>query len=128
MIEKLKAEFPSLQFTVNAENSRITIPAKNEDVGNIEIQDDVDELMVFVGTFTHWHADCYTDELSEKQRADEIAKKVTNFLHDLFNEQIIMWGSHLKGGGFYLKGEEANSKSWFGKSRKEWVWSGELHS
>jgi hypothetical protein len=128
MIDKLRLEFPLLKFSIDDANSRISIPAKNEDVGSIEIQDELDELNVFVGKFTHWHVGCYADGLTEKQKAEEIAENVADFLHSLFNDQIVMWGSHLKGGGFYHRSEASNSKPWYRKSRKEWVWSGELHS
>jgi len=106
----------------------ISIPAKHNDVGPIAIKDDIDELTVFVGNFTHWHVGCYDEKFTESQKAESIAGEVIDFLRKLFSDQIIIWGSHKKGGGFYILGEKPNSKSWLGTQHKEWVWSGPLES
>lgn len=128
MIKKMEESFPEIKFTVNEKDHLISVPAKHEDVGSVHIQDDFDELTVFVGNFTHWHVGCYEEGLNEQQKSDSIAEDVSEFLSDLFNDKIVMWGGYKKGGGFYLKGEKPNSKSWLGAQHKEWVWSGPLHS
>lgn len=128
MIKRIENDFPDVELKVNEKDHLISIPARHEDVGKIDIQDDFDELTVFVGNFTHWHVGCYEESLTEQQKADSVAENVSEFLKDLFNDQIIMWGCHQKGGGFYLKGERPNSKSWLGAQKKEWVWSGPLYS
>jgi hypothetical protein len=83
LAKKLDAEFSSLQFVVDEENQTITIPAPNEKFGHIEIEDDGDEFIVIVGNFTHWHASCYIEGLSDKEKAEVIAEEVVEFLHDL---------------------------------------------
>lgn len=128
MIKKMEKDFPTIEFAVNEKDHLISIPAKHGDVGTIDIQDDFDELTVFVGNFTHWHVGCYEENLTEEQKAESVAEDVSEFLQDLFSDKIIMWGCHQKGGGFYLKGERPNSQSWLGAQHKEWVWSGPLHS
>jgi hypothetical protein len=124
--EELRARIPGQEFSINEEEYVVSIPARNADVGPIEIQGDEDELVVFVGNFTHWHAGCHEEALSEQEKARDIANQVVEFLEELFSDQIVMWGSHKYGGGFHRIKDKPNSKSWFGfgKLHKEWVWSG----
>lgn len=128
MIKVMERRFPEIEFSINEQDHLISIPSKHKEVGSIDIQDDYDELTVFVGNFTHWHVGCYEVGLSEEQKADSVAEDVADFLGDMFSNKIIMWGCHQKGGGCYLKGEKPNSKSWLGAQHREWVWSGPLHS
>jgi hypothetical protein len=118
---KLESEFSSLRFITDEVNHLVTIPSIHDEFGSIEIQDDCNELIVIVGNFTHWHASCYTEDLSEKEKAEEIVDDVINFLHDIFNDKIVIWGSHKGGGGFVyrddLQGEEAHLDK-----DKKWVW------
>lgn len=126
LTKKLKTEFPELNFSVDENNAIVTIPPKHPDVGSIVIEQDNDELIVGVGKFTHWHCGCYESELSEQEKALSIAEDISNFLADLFNDKIVMWGSHEEGGGFYTVNEPPNSTSSTDKQRIKWVWSGVL--
>ncbi len=127
MIKILKRDFPEVKFSVNEKDYLISIPPKHHQVGSIDIQDDFDELTVFVGNFTHWHVGCYEKNLTEEQKANSVAEEVAEFLRDMFSDKIIMGGCNQTGGSFYLKGEKPNSKPWLGSQHKEWVWSGPLH-
>ncbi len=130
LIHDLKASYPDQAYSVNEKERLLSITAQNDEVGGIDIKDDEYELTVYVGNFTHWHVGCYEEELSEEEKAKHISNQVIEFLSDLFNDQVVMWGSHEGGGGFYLKGEQQNSRKWFGlgNKRKEWVWSGPVNS
>jgi len=128
MIEKIKEDFPSLKFSVNKEEHLISIPAFNEDVGGIQIQDDEYELTVYIGHFTHWHVGDFEETNNEKEKAINIANEISEFLNDLFENKIIMWGKHEKSGGFYHIDEKSNSKSLLGKQHEEWTWSGPISS
>jgi len=90
MIEKMEAEFPEVEFTLDKGKHLISIAPKHPDVGSIEIQDDDNEITVVVGNFTHWHVGCYEEELSETQKAESIAGDVAEFLQNLFDDKIIM--------------------------------------
>ena len=127
MIEKLKLDFPSLKFTVGESESSIIIPPKNAEVGSVYIEEYLEELLVGIGSFTHWHVGCYNSGLSEVEKANEIATSVSEFLANLFEDKVVFW-KNKKNGGFYRLGEKTNSRSWFGKQHKEWVWSGQKHS
>lgn len=124
LIKKLEAEFSSLQFVVDKQNHTITIPPTHKEFGHIEIEDDGDEFIVFVGNFTHWHANCYIEGLSDEKKAEVIAEEVVEFLHDLLNDKIVLWGSHRGGGGFCYRDEEQSQKSYPEKTYQTWLWSG----
>ena len=128
MLKNIKNEFPSLKYSIDIDNYCISIPSINNEIGNIDIQDDIDELTIFIGDFTHWHAECYNDKLNKKEKAQYIANEVIEFLKKLFNDEIIMWSSHTQGAGICDKNNKPFKKTWFGfgKERKFWVWSGKL--
>jgi hypothetical protein len=130
MTEELKANFPNLQFSINEKGKHITIPAKSVEVGNITIYDDSHELTIGVGNFTHWHASCYEDSLNEKEKRNLIVSEVIEFLTDLFNEKIVMWGNNESGGGFYNIEGNLNEQDAPLEPEKEekYVWSGKIIS
>lgn len=128
MIINLKSEMPELNFTVNKDKHTIIIPPKHEGFGSIEILDDVKEFTVFIGDFTHWHCECYDQDLTAQEQAESAASEVTEFLLDLFQDKIIVWGDSNGGGGFYRQDERRGAKKYRGKLRKEWLWSGPVSS
>jgi hypothetical protein len=122
IVRKLEAGFSSLQFFVDEEKHAIVIPPIQEGFGSIEIQDDGDELIVVVGNFTHWHPGCYTEELSNEEKTEAIAEDVVEFLRDVLNDKIILWGSHKEGGGFVYRDEQQNQASQ-PETCQKWLWS-----
>ncbi len=128
--DKIKNEFPSLKFTTNKEDHVISIQEAHPEVGSIDIQDDIDELIIFVGNFTHWHIECYDESLNKEEKEQSMASEITEFLHDLFNNKIIMWGSQEKGGGFYTI--EGNINEQDSPLEPEgiikYVWTGRINS
>lgn len=71
---------------------------------NIEIHDDGDELTLYLGKFTHLHISNYDDQLNEEQKAQEIVRDTVAFLSDVFDDEVVFWGSHRGGGGTYRLG------------------------
>jgi hypothetical protein len=133
LIKKLAEYFPNLAWTLSQDSRVLTIQSPCQEVGSVEIQDDDDELTVFVGNFTHWHVGCYEENFSALDKTEYIATNVAEFLTDLFNDKIVMWGSHSGGGGFYNRDEapRKSKKGWFGfgevkDDKNEWVWTGKL--
>jgi hypothetical protein len=80
---------------------------------------------VIVGNFIHWHAACYREELSNEEKAEAIAEDVVEFLRDVFNDKMILWGSHKGGGGFVYRDDQQNQASQSAIYQK-WLWSGLL--
>ena len=122
MKKEVEAKFPSLKFSADDENKLISIPEIHEDVGSIDIQDDYDELTIFVGNFTHWHCGYFNEKSGNLDEAKEIVSEVAEYLQDMFNDKIFMWGSAMTGGGAELI--EGNFKT----NKKGYVWSGPFHS
>jgi hypothetical protein len=123
VIRKIESEFSSLHFIVDEDKRMISILPIYEEFGSIEIQDYGSELLIFVGNFTHWHASCYEENLSDKEKVEVIAEDVAEFLYDVFNDRIIMWGSNEGGGGFFTIDEQQSQESQ-SKIHQMWLWSG----
>ena len=103
----------------------VVFPAAHSDVGDIEVHDNGDELIVMVGNFTHTHFNNYDRGLSISERAERIADDVVAFLTDIFSDRIEFFGSHTGAGGWRKRKPKERgilSKLVFGK--KTYVWSG----
>jgi hypothetical protein len=124
LIKNLESQFPSLNFVVDEENYLVIIPSLHEEIGNIEIQDDYSQFTIFIGDFTHLHVGHYNETLSDHERAVVMAEEVIDFLHSMFNDEIVMWRSH-QGGGFTYRDNLESAASHIGKHQK-WLWSGLL--
>lgn len=122
MKKELESQFPSLQFSSDDEKKLISIPSVCNEVGSIDIQDDYDELTIFVGNFTHWHCGYFNEKSGNLDEAQEIVSEVAEYLQDMFSDKIFMWGSAMKGGGSELI--EDNFKT----NKQGYVWSGPFHS
>lgn len=112
-----------MHFIVDEDRRTVSILPIYEEFGSIEIQDDGSELTIYVGNFTHWHASCYEEDLSDMEKEEMIAEDVAEFLHDVFNDKIIMWGSNKGSGGFIARDEQQSQKSQ-SKIHQMWLWSG----
>src|SRR5262249_32508638 len=97
-------------------------PAVHPDVGDIQIYDDGDELTVVLGNFTHGHFANYEDNLAIEQKAEKVTEDVVAFLKALFADQIILWGSHERGGGWSGRSDRSDCE----EDVPQYVWSGPL--
>ena len=95
-----KARFPDRPMSVRESDAVAVIPGTNPAVGNIEVQDDLHELIVFVGDITHGHFDCHDESLSEEQQHVEIADDVLDFLADVFSDKVEFYRTGRGGGGW----------------------------
>lgn len=99
--KELRIKFTSFEFKIDKKKHLIKIKGSNSIIGDIEIEDNLEELIIVIGNFTHWHAGCYDESLSKREKEHQIVTEVINFLTDLFNDKIVIWGSHKNVGGFY---------------------------
>ncbi|QBF81694.1 hypothetical protein EXU30_02540 [Shewanella maritima] len=119
LVKQIEREFPNKRFVVKPHDFSISVPPKAKGFGAIEIQDDCDEFIIFIGNFTHVHFSCNDTSLSKQQQADSAASEVIDFLTDLFADKIVFWGSAEKGGGFYypeFSSAENEEKNGFGQA------------
>jgi len=124
LIPKLRSNFGDQAFTLRKEAAEVCIvfASPHVDFGDVEIVDDGYEVTIQVGRFTHGHFANYDDRLSTTQAHEAIACDVTRFLRDLFEDRIVLWGSHGGGGGWYSIGHKPASRSL--DHGNEFVWSG----
>lgn len=126
LLDKLVAEiercFPNLEYSTDAENKEIMIPSGSAVIGNICITDDIHELSVFVGNFSHWHS----SSTDPDNATSIIVEQVVEFLRDLFQDKIVMWGSSESYGGFYsTELDEAHQDTPLeSESVRKYLWSG----
>src|SRR5271154_6378259 len=129
LIPKLKEHFSNRGLRVEiSPDARVMFPCVHPEVGDIEIRDDGDELTVYAGNFTHGHFSNYDEKLSKEQKAEQISEDAVAFLKDVFEDQIVFWGSHRGSGGWHQRGKPNKffRTGIFGKPKKEYVWSGPL--
>ncbi len=123
LITKLKLEFPDVEFNVDQSGYLVSIPPTYPEFGNIEIQDDNEEFIIFIGGFTHIHISCHDLTITKQKRVEVAVNEVVEFLYDLFTDKIVFWGSSENGGGFYYP-EFSSIKN----NERKWLWSGEVTS
>ena len=129
LLPKLKEHFADRSFrSAPGESPMAVFPCEHPDVGDIEIHDDVDELTVVLGNFTHTHFANYDDDASDSDKADKICESLIELLEAVFADRIELYGSHKGAGGFKRLGEKERgklSRVFFGT--KSFVWSGPLN-
>jgi len=107
-IAELNKKFTN-HFTIELEenNTFICFPEKSHEFGTLEIYEKYPgAYIVYVGKFTHCHFDCY--EGSEEAQVKEAIKEITDFLENIFTDNVICFGSHEGGGGCYVKEHESD--------------------
>jgi hypothetical protein len=125
LAKRLELEFSSLRYVADEQKRAIVIPPICEEFGSLEIVEDDSEFIVVVGNFTHWHVGYYGDELSGVEKTASIVDDVIDFLHNLFNDKIVVWVSHTGGGGFMYR-DDLQSQKMLCSDRQQWLWSGLL--
>jgi hypothetical protein len=121
LLPALKKRFPDRGLRADAARWPCAVfPAAHPAVGDLEICDDGDELIVVAGNFTHGHFSDFDQTLTADEKQRRIVDAVLRFLDDLFADRVVLWGSHEAGGGWYYpeycEAPEARPP--------EYVWSG----
>jgi len=99
-IQAFQTRFPNNAIVLNDTNSIATISGCCPELGNIEVQDEITELIVFVGDITHGHFDCYEESLTQADRDKIVVSNVLDFFEEVFAGKIEFWGSNKMGGGW----------------------------
>jgi hypothetical protein len=103
-----------------------TYQSPNREVGCVAIQDDGDEITLFLADKTHLHFGNYDDSLSEKEKAQDIAGQVVAFLGKLFADQIEFYGNGASGGCHERNSKQRGIISKLLAGAQSYVWSGPL--
>jgi hypothetical protein len=115
-IDGFRRRFPERALEVRDSGSVVAISPGSPAIGAIEIQDDLDELTVFVGDFTHGHFGCYEKKLSLSDREERVANEVLDFLTDVFDDKIEFY-RHKRGGGWRPAGTAPEESYTWNQSR-----------
>ena len=130
LIRRIKERFPHANPTFGKPpEPSVVIPAVHPEVGEIKIYDEGCELTLVAGRFTHGHFSDF-DSQSTEEKERNIVDQTVWFLDRLFADQIILWGSHASGGGWYLRESEPATIpeiEQMKKGKQLYVWSGPLH-
>lgn len=125
LIPKLRAAFPGEAIRVGGDAEALVVfPAKHPEVGDVVIQDEGDELTVMLGRITRRHFGSPSPQSSVEDQAEQIATEVTEYLRQLFADQIEFYGDGNRGGARARSNKERGllSKLFFGS--RTYVWSG----
>src|SRR5215831_16761115 len=99
LIPKLRAAFPSMSMRLGGEEGALVVfPAKHAQVGDLTIQDEGDELTVIIGSITHRHFGSPLRQATPYEQAEGIATQVTEYLRQLFSDEIEFYGYGAGGG------------------------------
>ena len=104
-IDGFRTRFPGRELVLRLADATAVIPAAHVEVGSIEVEEDLGELLVTVGEITHSHFACYDNELPDEAKQQYVANAVLDFLDDVFSDRIEFWGSFRRGsGGWRIRG------------------------
>jgi hypothetical protein len=106
LIPELQRRFPGRGLRIAPKPGRYAVfPAAHPLVGDIAIDEDGDDLIVYLGHFTHAHLGNNDEGLRGAERATAIVANLMELLQAVFADRVVMWGSHNGGGGFCAKEE-----------------------
>ncbi len=124
VIKSLTDRFGELLVLNPTPTAFVGFNPKHTAVGNVLIEQEGNELIVFVGDITHGHFGSYEDDLSEDERETVIASELVDFLADLFDDKILLFKARWGGGWSRL---EDGFKENLVTGRRTWFnWSGPI--
>ena len=127
LIPKLRAEFPSMSMRIGGEGEALVVfPAKHAQVGDLTIQDEGYELTVIIGAITHRHFGSPLTRANPHEQAEDIAAQVTEYLGQLFADEIEFYGYGTGGGARARSGTRRGLLSRLFLGWRTYVWSGPL--
>ena len=88
------------------------------------IQDEGDELTVIVGNITHRHFASQSPGSSAEVQAEQLATEVTEYLRQLFVDEIEFYGDGSRGGARARSEKERGLLSKLLLGKRTYLWSG----
>jgi hypothetical protein len=124
-IDKLERQLPDSRWRLEVSKSPMVVfAAVSERFGDIEVAEEVEELVIYFGRFTHTHFSYYDDDLGEAERIDLIASNAIACLTDVFADRLEFYGISSGSGGFRQRGSQAPLPSRIA-DRSTHLWSGQ---
>jgi hypothetical protein len=122
LLQHLQQRFPGRGLRTGSPPDPVAVfPAVHPEVGDIAIYDDGDELTLVAGRFSHAHYADYDDAHTPEEKATIAAEQVVAFLEEIFEDRVVLWGTHEGGGGWYPRTDTNRAQA-----SGRYVWSGPL--
>jgi hypothetical protein len=127
LLPRLREAFPGQRMELGPESHILaTFYSPNPEVGALAIQDDGDEITVFLADRTHFHIECSDEQKTEQERAEDITAQLLEFLTKLFADQIEFYGTGASGGCRERQTKRRGVLSRLLLGSQSYVWSGPL--
>ena len=128
LIPRLEERFSGRPIVIGTGSQpTATFPAVHPDVDDLIVQDDGDELTIYVGRFTHVHLGNYDEGVTENEREQRIVEETLAFLDDIFADRIEFFASRFGSGGCRKRdGKPRGVVSKLLLGPRSYVWSGPL--
>jgi len=126
VIKALQSEFGD-RVKINPGSKEFAVfEAKDPAVGDAILEEDGDEVTIFVGDITHGHFGSYESSLSLKQDHEEIvAQSVVSFLIDLFADKYFLKQSRWYGS--WIRCDKVKETDMLSPKVRWFKWSGPIH-
>ena len=125
LVPKLRAAFSRELMRVGGETEALVVfPAKHPEIGDLVIQDEGDELTVIVGNITHRHFASQSPGSSAEIQAEQLATEVTEYLRQLFADEIEFYGDGSHSGARARSEKERGLLSKLLLGKRTYLWSG----
>jgi hypothetical protein len=123
LIPRLLTRFADRGVRIHAGRHPVaTFSASHPEVGELQIDDDDEELTISVGRLTHGHFSPSSYLIPREDREEEVLRRVAAFLDAVFGDRVEFWTAG-KMGGWYVRGENAPMQ---GPHVRIYAWSGPI--
>ncbi|MBX7228951.1 MAG: hypothetical protein K1X48_05045 [Burkholderiaceae bacterium] len=127
LLPRLREAFPEQRMELGPEAHILaTFYSPSPEVGALAIQDDGDEITIFLADRTHFHIECSDEQKTEQERAEDITTQVLEFLTKLFADEIEFYGTGASGGCRERQAKKRGFLSRLLLGGRSYVWSGPL--
>ena len=127
LFPRIQAQFGDRPMTIVG-TRQVVFSAAHSEVGDLTVQDDGDEVTLFLGRLTHCHIGNCDNGLTEVARQERISDEVLRFLEEIFADQVEFWGNHRGGSSRQRKAKPRSFLSKLMYGSRTYVWSGPLES
>lgn len=104
-----------------------SIPEGSPGFGTIDIQDDVSELTMHVGRFTHCHFELFAEDGDAASQRHATVSEAIEFIEAMLDDRLACYRSAGGGGGCFHVGVARSRLSRLLGPRYAYTWSGKIY-
>jgi len=121
----LLSRFDGLVTLSPASKEFAIFQAKHPAVGNVIIEEDGNELIVFIGDITHGHFGSFESGLTDEEHEQRIADDLVDFLVEFFADEYLLYKSRWTGG--WGRRDMFKESDFQSRTTKWYSWSGPMN-